>query len=420
MNQYGANQPLNSAPPQYASDQYGSSQPYSPSEQQPKTVYQDKLWAVLFILHLIVVIGIGSVCVHRYQGQLSNSATVRIDRSTVLLGLAVCGIGGAIALAYLLLIKTYASALIKLTLALSVLASIAVLVVSVMAGSIMGIIMASLGLVAQVVYTYLVRSRIAFASALLTMATKPVRTFNGTIAVAFLGVLAQAAWTALWAIVTFAIYVALSQHTVQPGSDVNAYNQGGYTAYPARAYAPDANAAWSRTVDAPVSQTVPQQAAYYQQMQQPNWQTVHRRSLLTVHQLIQQADGGSKAQTQANLNANAIDANSDNANADVASTNSVGSSDSIDSAAQSDPYAQSNGYASTTRRRQSYNGNSRPRHDSMSPGTICAMIALLVSFYWTFQVIKNIVHCTISGVAASWVSCKPCAVPFDQSAAALL
>jgi len=65
------------------------------------------------------------------------------------------------------------------------------------------------------------------------------------------------------------------------------------------------------------------------------------------------------------------------------------------------------------RGRPASTSNTNPNAQVINVRLVFALFGLLLSFFWTAQLIKNVVHTTMSGVVASWYFLFPRGIPLD-------
>jgi hypothetical protein len=176
-----------------------------PSQQQdmqqlrasPIKQYQDVIWAILFILHLIgivVLISYGIANPSNADGSNITSMNGSIIFLTCVTGLTSVALSSL----SLSIMMQHAKLLVEVGLIFSVATSLVIAIVGFMMGSIM---MGVLGIISFCVgccYTVAVWSRIPFAAANLNTALSVVRDNMGLTVVSFIFTLIAFAWSILW------------------------------------------------------------------------------------------------------------------------------------------------------------------------------------------------------------------------------
>jgi hypothetical protein len=160
---------------------------------QPKK-FNDVAFAILFWLHLAVMIVLLSMGTVQYQGNGS-------DYTGLAICVVVCG-AVAIGLATLALSFMYifASAMVKISLIFSVLSSALIGVLGAMTGDVLLIVMGFAGFLIGMCYAKLVWPRIPFASANLRTALTAVKQNMGLAVVAYFFCFVAFAWSVFWVV----------------------------------------------------------------------------------------------------------------------------------------------------------------------------------------------------------------------------
>jgi hypothetical protein len=164
--------------------------------QNPRKQFQDVIWAVLFYVHLIVVVG---VCVYMFAGGNGVQVENSVDVGDLLFVVGVCGlVGVGLCTLALKFMMDNAETLVQAALIFSVAASLTMAVFAFMSGN---LVMAIFGLVAFAIgicYAYAVWHRIPFAAVNLKTALTGVKANLGLTFVAFLFIGIAFGWSFLW------------------------------------------------------------------------------------------------------------------------------------------------------------------------------------------------------------------------------
>ncbi|KAL7579981.1 hypothetical protein ACA910_004974 [Epithemia clementina (nom. ined.)] len=188
--------------PSSASLLMGEGHIYSPPElrelrQHPVKKFQDVCWAMLFWIHLVVVVGVCMMMFMNGMGVQVQGNSVDIGNLTFVTG--VCGFV-AVGLCTLALnfMMNNAEQLVQAALVFSVLVSLAMGLLGLVTGN---LVLAILGLISFAVgccYAYAVWNRIPFAAVNLKTALSGVRKNLGLILVAYMFIALAFGWSLLW------------------------------------------------------------------------------------------------------------------------------------------------------------------------------------------------------------------------------
>lgn len=136
---------------------------------------------------------------------------------------ALClAFGCAMALACFYLCKNHGVVMIWLSLFLTLVLSVAVIVLSIIAEDVVGIILCGLSFLLTCWYIYAVRPKIPFAAAMLDVSLRAMSTYNTAWLLPVAGMILMGGATYLWAVCSFAIVYA-----VDNGSNSSAYSVRG-------------------------------------------------------------------------------------------------------------------------------------------------------------------------------------------------
>jgi len=170
------------------------------TEQAPQA--QDKLWAVVFVLHFLTMIGLSvyyAVKADPTEGD-KQSFSYNITRNIAYI-LAIQFLSAlVIASMWIVVVKTFASCLIWTSLLLGVVSTGVLAVLMFFTGNIVfGIIMLVIFFL-NCLYVYYVRHRIPFAVALLEVSVEILNRWSSTIYNAFLFMLINILWIIIWSV----------------------------------------------------------------------------------------------------------------------------------------------------------------------------------------------------------------------------
>ena len=164
--------------------------------QNPSKKFQDVFWALLFWVHLVVVVG---VCVMMFTSGNAAQVDGSISIGDVLFVTGVCGFV-AVGLCTLTLnfMMNNAEQLVQAALVFSVLTSLAMGVLGLATGNIILAIVGFLGFAAGSCYAYFVWGRIPFAAVNLKTALSSVKKNLGLVLVAYIFIALAFGWSILW------------------------------------------------------------------------------------------------------------------------------------------------------------------------------------------------------------------------------
>jgi len=185
-------------------------QPDSP----PPNECRDTIWSVIFVLHIIAMITLMGIFINKYASKLSGGGSgdsdfnMRLDQKALHIVLVILAVATVMSLIWLALFKRFAHALIWVCLLLTpVLFTILGFVVfSYLVGlAVMLWIFAAINFL----FVFLVRKRIPFSAAILSIVVQVLDQFPATTFVAFVGLLFQIIWMAIWIVTTAGSMYAL-------------------------------------------------------------------------------------------------------------------------------------------------------------------------------------------------------------------
>lgn len=165
--------------------------------QHPAKKFQDVIWAVIFLIHLVVVVGI---CIMMF----SAGNNVEVNGSSIAFGSIsfVTGVCGAVAVGLCTLALNFmmnnAEQLVQAALVFSVLTSLAMGILGLMTGSLLLGIVGLICFAFGCCYAYFVWSRIPFAAVNLKTALTGVKKNLGLILVAYVFIALAFGWSLLW------------------------------------------------------------------------------------------------------------------------------------------------------------------------------------------------------------------------------
>lgn len=184
-----------------AAPDYGSAEPLQATpfngekgEAQPPQ-FQDSIFAVAFVLHLIAVFVVLSMGASKVEGG-DVSVSGGLAWTVAVCGLVAAGLS-SLALGFMM---SFATELVKIALIFSVGFSLALGIVGAMSGQLMLACMGFGGFALGCCYAYFVWNRIPFAAANLRTALTAVRANLGTAAIAYLFLFLAIGWSILWAV----------------------------------------------------------------------------------------------------------------------------------------------------------------------------------------------------------------------------
>jgi len=185
-----------------------------------KPKYQD-LWAfILFYAHVAVILAVaiyfwGVVLPEELEdadtssGSSNSDTTVEDDEDTTgvwIVLLCALAAGSAFGLMWLQLIKLFAEQIIKIMLFVSIAAWGLLALVIIVDGNMGGAVGPIIFCLITCLYTWCVWSRIPFAGACLSVASKIVQTYGGTVWIALLTVFIEFIWIVIW-VFAFVAYI---------------------------------------------------------------------------------------------------------------------------------------------------------------------------------------------------------------------
>jgi len=183
----------------YGESDFGKRLDYS----QPQ--YRDPIWAVLYVLHVIAIIGAGIyIWVSVYPDLADDDNDTSLDIEFSMVGVAAgvfgsCAVGTLFGVLWLQIIKKFASTIIKSMLLLNIAQWVVVALLGFavdggMALVVIGVIMALI----CALYAWCIWARIPFASALLSISSTIVSRFQGTIIISLSVIVFNIGWIVVW------------------------------------------------------------------------------------------------------------------------------------------------------------------------------------------------------------------------------
>lgn len=181
---------------------------------------RDLVWAVLFVAHLVLVVGLAVFGINKLSAQaevergnenpLAQTALGAKDLSSLGLTVIVCsGSGLVLALLWLWLMRTWPKQLIITTMVLQGALWILLAVYMFFVGAIVGGVLGIVGALLTFCMWWFARHRIPFAAAILHTVATVTKRYPGTIVMSIVSVFVQMGWSTLWAFTTLssALYV---------------------------------------------------------------------------------------------------------------------------------------------------------------------------------------------------------------------
>jgi len=193
----------------YGESDYGKRLDY---EQPPK--YRDPIWAVLYILHVIAVLGAGVyiwVSVYPDIADDDNDTSLDFDFSPfgLIVGLlGTCVVGSLFGVFWLQVMKKFAATIIKAMLFLNIGLWVVVALIGFTFEG--GISLTIIGVIMALIYalwTWCIWARIPFASALLSISSTIITRFQGTIFISLAVIAFNVGWMAVWGSAAAAYFV---------------------------------------------------------------------------------------------------------------------------------------------------------------------------------------------------------------------
>eukprot|EP01084_Bolivina_argentea_P249815 418346_1 len=183
--------------------------------------YRDPFWAVLYIIHIIVVI----ICsiylwISEYSNITNNTTNNNSDPNTdetdsneidnwtgIIIAIIVSMIVGVLfGICWLQLIKYFASIIIKVMLFVNVILWIVVGIIGIITAQIFLAVVGFILAIFMALWMWCVWSRIPFASVLLSISSTIVSKYQGTIILSIFVILFDIAWIFIWGSL-FAVYI---------------------------------------------------------------------------------------------------------------------------------------------------------------------------------------------------------------------
>ena len=195
--------------------QFGESE-YGQRLQYAKPVYRDIIFAILYHVHLIIVIGAGVYLWFNYSPSSSNNNDDDdwqndINATPITVGVVTCAICGIIfGLLWLQIMKRFASTILKSMLFLNIAAWLVVAIIGFAMGSLGIVIIGIIIAVINALYTWCIWRRIPFASALLSCASSIISTYGGTIGISILVIVLDIVYIFIWGSCAAAYSVSVS------------------------------------------------------------------------------------------------------------------------------------------------------------------------------------------------------------------
>ena len=174
-----------------------SSQELREHRQSPSKKYKDVIWAILFWVHIVVVVG---VCIMMF----SSGNGVELNGSSIALGNVtfITGICGAVAVGLctvgLNFMMNNAEQLVQAALIFSVLTSLAMALLGLMTGNLILAILGGISFLIGCCYAYMVWARIPFAAVNLKTALSGVKKNLGLVLLAYIVIAIAFGWSLLW------------------------------------------------------------------------------------------------------------------------------------------------------------------------------------------------------------------------------
>jgi hypothetical protein len=182
----------------------------------PQSKYRDWPFALLWVLQVFAVIGLGAYYYSENKDDFNEGVKPHptnapgdsepinfAQKAWTMLGISM---GGAIAVSalWVFLVKQFAETLIWITLGISVLALAGGAAYMAMNEFYAGAAILGLFLLLNLLYIYLIRHRVKFSAAILSIVSHFVAQYPATVFVSFVSIFVQAIWLAIWSL--FAIF----------------------------------------------------------------------------------------------------------------------------------------------------------------------------------------------------------------------
>lgn len=172
-------------------------------------------WIVVWAAQMLVLLGVGLSYYARYRDEMGSTSAAASSRRTPTLdgrafSLLVLLLGAAtsLSLGYLLLIRAYTRQLIWASLWAAAGLLLGMLLYFAATNNVTGAICCGIGLPLHLIYMYLIRDAIPFATVILTTCVRILKLWPSTLLLALGGLLAQALWFVLWLTCALAIFYA--------------------------------------------------------------------------------------------------------------------------------------------------------------------------------------------------------------------
>ena len=195
----------------------------------PSTAWRDLPWALLFYAHLTALCGVsgwllvsGRVSLSHYAADhRAPTALVAASSPLVVLLASAAVLSVVLALAYLTLLRVAPAEVIRVTLYGGAGLLLLSALVALLTGSLYGALASGVLFVVQLLWVWSVQRRIAFSAVMLELSVECVQQFPSMLAIPLCGLLAQAAWLAVWLLCTATLRTALgeSRPSEEPGTD---------------------------------------------------------------------------------------------------------------------------------------------------------------------------------------------------------
>jgi hypothetical protein len=229
MNNYSPSAPPNETDPLYPSLHNHAPPTYSATineksnpnvEKFRSDGYNDLIWAILFILHLVIFYFYSYRCFNvwwnDYKSEINSQqqpADQHLSYNSILLIVDTLSVAIFCSIAYLIICRVAPNSVIQFTLYVGLFITVATFILAAWGGNLVTIILTGLLVLFNVLYIYSVQNRIAFSAALLSIAAEVLRLYPTTILIAVIGLIMQCVWSASWLIGLISIYYYLDHYT---------------------------------------------------------------------------------------------------------------------------------------------------------------------------------------------------------------
>jgi len=181
--------------------------------------WNDKWWAFAFVAQLLGLVIVGGICYNRWSDSFAparqpndtqnhSSDLGPLEHALPLIAIAI-GVSLMQALGWMWLMQNHGKTLIWITLVFGLIVSGAAVILAVVAGSIIGVVLAGIFFLLNLWYVYVVRHKIPFAAAMLNVSLQSMSMFKSSWLLPIWGMILMSGLAFVWSVCAMSIVYAV-------------------------------------------------------------------------------------------------------------------------------------------------------------------------------------------------------------------